>query len=242
MLSRDPPTCGTSAPNLQLLLKVQTAEPPALKGAGAESHGGTWWGVRGREMAPRDNVVGRRARVQRRSRSWDRQRGVDPSHLSQTLIRRGRAKSGLSLTLNFSRDLNPMPWEAVRALGGAFWIPRVRIPARPPESDSLCPHQTRASAAGSVPGGSPWSLRAAASGVEVMLSSSRPSRGGDRPRTSVPSVRPSGRPLEERDGFLVSGLKSSAEVKMRREEGKQQEERGKKVLSCEKGAEFTNIY
>lgn len=225
MLSREPPTCGTSGPNLQLLLKVQTSEPPALKGAGAESNG---WDVVGCARArdgARGNVVGRRAPVRRRSRSRERQWGVDPSHLSQTLIRRVRAKPGLSLTLNPSRDLNLMPWEAVRARGGAFWIPRVRIPTRPPESDSLCPHQTRASGAGSAPGGAPWGLRAPASGVEVMLASSRLPRGGDRPRTSAPSVRPSGSPLEERDGFLVSGPKSSAEVKMQWEEGKQQEER-----------------
>lgn len=74
VLSRDPATCGTSGPNLQLLLK--------------------------------------------------------------TLIRRVRAKSGLSPTLNPSRDLTLMPWEAVRAPGGAFWIPRGRRP--PPNLGPLC--------------------------------------------------------------------------------------------------------
>lgn len=79
-------------------------------------------------------------------------------------------------------------------------------------------------------------------GWGVMLSS-RPLRGGDHPGTSAPSAGPSGRPLEEHDGFLVSGPKSSAEVKngMGRV-GKQQEEKGKKELTCEKGAAFTNIY
>lgn len=68
MLSRDPPTCGTSGPNLQLLLK--------------------------------------------------------------TLTRAVGANSGRSLTLNPSWDLNLMPWEVVRARGGAFWIRRRRRPPR----------------------------------------------------------------------------------------------------------------
>lgn len=72
VLSRDPPTCGTSGPDLLLLLK--------------------------------------------------------------TFTRQVGANSGRSLTLNPSRDLNWMPWEAVRARGGAFWIPRGRRPPR-----NLCP-------------------------------------------------------------------------------------------------------
>ncbi|GAB5582945.1 battenin [Prionailurus iriomotensis] len=79
VLSREPPTCGTSGPNLQLLLK--------------------------------------------------------------TLIRRVRAKPGLSLTLNPSRDLNLMPWEAVRARGGAFWIPRVREETAPEPRPRLLDRQ-----------------------------------------------------------------------------------------------------
>ncbi|KAB0394889.1 hypothetical protein E2I00_008124, partial [Balaenoptera physalus] len=47
-----------------------------------------------------------------------------------TLIRLIGANSELSLTLDPSGDLNLMPWEAVRALGGAFRIRRERRPIR----------------------------------------------------------------------------------------------------------------
>lgn len=183
-------------------------------------------------MDPRGNVVGRPARVQRRSRSWDLQWGVDPFQVSQTLSRLAGASPGLSLTWNPSRDLSLMPWEAVRARGGASWIARVRIPAHAPESDSLCPatHLTWGSGAGSAPGRTPVGPSCTCErGGGVMLSSSRPPRGGDRPGTSVPSVGPSGRPLEERDGLLVSGPRSSAEGKMGWEElGSNRRKKGRK--------------
>ena len=68
-----------------------------------------------------------------------------------------------------------------------------------------------------------------------MLSSSRPPRGGDRPGTSARSVGPSGRPLEERDGFLVSGPRSSAEVKMGWEElGSNRRKKGRKRRAAKK--------
>ncbi|KAF5914744.1 hypothetical protein HPG69_005242 [Diceros bicornis minor] len=66
----------------------------------------------------------------------------------------------------------------------------------------------------SAPGEPPWGFRAPESRVGIMPTSSRPPRGGDRPRTSAASAGPSGRSLEERGGLLVSGLKSSAGVKM----------------------------
>lgn len=58
-----------------------------------------------------------------------RQWGVDPSYLSQTLIRPIGAKFELSLTSDSRGDQNLMPWEAVRARRGAFRIPRVSIAA-----------------------------------------------------------------------------------------------------------------
>lgn len=188
-------------------------------------------------MDPRGNVVGRPARVQTRSRSWDLQWGVDPSHLSQTLTRPVGANSGPSLTLNPSRGLNLMPWEAVRARGGAFWIPRVRIPAHPPESDSLCPatHLTRGSGSGSAPGRTPvgpscpceWGR-----GHAVFFS---PSQGRRPPQNLGPPCRtvraPFGRTRWVSGEWPQEFSRSKNGVGR---VGKQQEEKGKKELSCEK--------
>lgn len=193
-------------------------------------------------MEPGVRAVARRARVQRRSRSWDRQWGVDPSHLSQPLIRPIRANSELSLTLDPSGDLNLMPWEAARARGSAFRIRRVSIPAHPHGIDYLClcdpPDRF---GRWSAPGEHRWGHRAPESGVGVMPSSPPPSRGGDRPGTSASSAGPSGRPLEERGGLLVSGLKSAAEVKVGREEGSDQRKEGRKSGASKKELNPQNI-
>lgn len=68
-----------------------------------------------------------------------RQWGVDPSYLSQILIRLIGANFELSLTSDSRGDQNLMPWEAVRARRGAFRIPRVSIAADPHGIDFLCP-------------------------------------------------------------------------------------------------------
>lgn len=136
-----------------------------------------------------------------------RQWGVDPSYLSQILIRLIGANFELSLTSDSRGDQNLMPWEAVRARRGAFRIPRVSIAADPHGIDFLCPRDVPDRLGRwSAPGEYPWDHRAPETGVGVMPSFSPPFRGGDRPGTSASAARQSGRPLEERGGLLVSGL------------------------------------
>lgn len=131
-------------------------------------------------MESQVSVVDCVARVQQRSRSRGPQWGIDPSHMSQTLIRPIGAYSELSLTLDPSRDLNLISWEVVLARGYAFRIPRVSIPH---QSNCLCPatHLT-SSGAGLTSGEHPWSYHAPDNGVEVMPSFSRPPKVRRQPR------------------------------------------------------------
>lgn len=61
------------------------------------------------------------------------------------------------------------------------------------------------------------------------MPSSRPPRRGVRPGTPASSAGPAGRPLEERDRLLVSGLKSSTIIKMGREREATEEKREERV-------------
>ena len=99
-----------------------------------------------------------------------RQWGVDPSYLSQTLIRPIGAKFELSLTSDSRRDQNLMPWEAVRARRGAFRIPRVSIAAEYNPSTGLTSSVLATYLTGSAPGEYPWGHCAPEPGVGVMPS------------------------------------------------------------------------
>lgn len=83
------------------------------------------------------------------------------------------------------------------------------------------------SGAGLTVGEYSWSHPTREGRIGVMPS--RPPRRGVRPGTSTHSAGPAGRPVEERDRLLVSGLRSSTQIKMGRNREATEEKRRKRV-------------